>query len=183
MTATTRPPLVARMLLRSGLICLVSVMSACVLPIAPEFQDPPAEANFSPVIVDTMPELGLTVTGTPDGLTTFNVTVTDQNPGDTLHVRWIVDYPPFTVANTRVVQEDFPISPSPSGMPQQTTVPQKIGCHESTLSALSPHTVMAIVADRPFQPSLPPPAPVDLGRLPTDGLKTVAVWILDLECP
>jgi hypothetical protein len=170
------------MLLRSGQICLLSIMSACVLPIAPEFQDPPASQNYAPVITDSEPAIGSRVVGTPGALTTFSVTVSDPNLGDDLHVRWIVDFPPFTT-NTRVLQEDFPVPHTQNGTQQQTTAPQRIGCAESTLSVLPSHQVMAIVADRGFLPSLPPPAPIDLGRLPPDGLKTVAVWILDLECP
>jgi hypothetical protein len=180
MTAPSRLRGVARMLLwllRSALTCVVLAMPACVLPIAPEFQDPPASENYAPVIVDSDPPLGMTVTSTPGQLTPFSVTVSDPNVGDTLHVRWIVDFPPFST-NTRVLQEDFPVPPSPS----PTTVTQNIGCAESTLSVLPSHTVMAIIADRPFEASQPPPAPVDLGRLPPDGLKTVAVWTLDLEC-
>jgi hypothetical protein len=152
-------------------------MSACVLPIAPEFQDPPASENYAPIIVDSDPPLGMRVTATAGKLTPFSVTVTDPNVGDTLHVRWIVDYPPFST-NTRVLQEDFPVPPSPS----PTTVTQNIGCAESTLSVLASHTVMAIIADRGFMQSMLPPAPVDLGRVQAEGLKAVAVWTLDLEC-
>jgi hypothetical protein len=157
-------------------------MSACVLPVGPEFQDPPGAANASPIIVDSTPDIGMRVTGKSGDTFTFSITVTDPNPGDTLHVRWVVDYPPFSSANTRVVQPDYPVQPSQSGLPQQTPVSQQIGCL-TPLSALPSHQVMAIVADREFLPSLPAPAPVDYGRLPPDGLKAVAVWILDVECP
>jgi hypothetical protein len=180
-TATPRSGRVARMLLRFAQIALFSAMSACVLPVGPEFQDPPGAANASPIIVEATPDIGMRVTGNSMDTFTFSLTVTDPNPGDTLHVRWLADYPPFSATNTRLLQEDT-VPASTTGMPQQTSVSRPIGCRTSPLSALPSHQVMAIVADRPFLPSLPPPAPVDYGRLPPDGLKVVAVWILDVEC-
>src|SRR5215471_15875644 len=84
-------------------LLLVPPMSACILPVAPEFQDPPASENFGPVITDSSPALGSVVTkvgGAP--LPPFRVTITDPNLGDNLHVRWLADYPPRS-NNTRTL--------------------------------------------------------------------------------
>jgi hypothetical protein len=182
MTAPRRPLRVARMLLRSGQLCLLLAMSACVLPIAPEFQDPPAAANYAPFFQDSDPPIGTRVTAAPDKLTTFTLRISDPNLGDNLHVRFISDFPPFT-SNTRVLQPDLLIPHHADGTPLSEPVSQIIGCQRSTLSTLPSHQIMAIVADRGFLDSPPPPATPDLGLLPSGGLKAVAVWILDQECP
>src|SRR5882724_1117584 len=101
MTARARALRVARMLLRSGSICALLVMSACVLPIAPEFQDPPASENYAPVFIDTIPPAGQVVTASP--VAAFTIIVEDPNVGDDLFVRWIADFPPLT-DNTIVME-------------------------------------------------------------------------------
>ena len=182
MTAPRRPLRVARMLLRSGQLCLLLAMSACVLPIAPEFQDPPAAANYAPFFQFADPPLGMRITAAPDKLTTFTLQISDPNLGDNLHVRFISDFPPFT-SNTRVLQADLLIPHHVDGTPLSEQVSQIIGCQRSTLSTLPSHQIIAIVSDRGFMDSPGPPAVPDLGLVPTGGLKAVAVWILDQECP
>jgi hypothetical protein len=178
MTALARPARVARMLLRSTAIVFVSVMSACVLPIAPEFQDPPAAANFSPVIIDSMPPIGSIVgpTSTP---TTFTISITDPNLGDDLHVRWIADFPPDT-GNTRTLNNPpTTVSHRTDGMPINADVSQTPSCNINSLAKIPQHQIMAIVADRPFDDS--PTA--DLTKLQgTDGHSVIATWILNLDC-
>ena len=190
MTATTRLPLVARMLLRSGLLSLVSVMSACVLPIAPEFQDPPAEANFAPVILDgSDPPIGWVVTApTPESIPTFTVFVSDPNLEDDLHVRWIADYPPNT-ANTRDMVPDFPVTHSSNGLPLDQPVSVTPSCSAHNLAKIPQHQIMVVVADGEFDNSPPPVGmPVDLTKLKDvdgrdDRKKVIATWTLNLECP
>jgi hypothetical protein len=175
MTVATRPARVARMLLRSAGICLVSVMSACVLPIAPEFQDPPASQNFAPEILDTDPVAGsiVSVTGT---VPTFHVLVTDPNVGDDLQVRWIADYPPFVNGKTSVIVT----TPVPSsGTVQIHDVTHQPNCVIDHLAPTSTHQFFVVVADRMF---LDPGTPVDVERLPKDGLKNSRSWILNLDC-
>jgi hypothetical protein len=170
------------MLLRSGVLGLVSVMSACVLPITPEFQDPPASANYAPVIVSAMPDIGSIVTATnPSAVPTFTVFVTDPNLGDELHVRWIADFPPET-ANTRFLEKDFPITPS-SGMAPSGNSSVTPGC-TGDLANIPQHQIMAVVADRLFDDTLPPMGtPIDLTKLAKpEGKKVIATWILNLDC-
>jgi hypothetical protein len=185
MTAAPRFSRVARMLLRSVAIGFVSVMSACVLPIAPEFQDPPAAANYAPVILLAEPQLGFIATTTPtaDPPFKFTVTFSDPNVGDNLHVRWLADYPPFTLANTRTLKRDVPVSHRMDGQPlvaDDFVVPS---CTADNLSALAQHQIMVVIADRPFDDSPQPAgAPVDLTRVQDNGLKVIGSWILNLEC-
>jgi hypothetical protein len=185
MTASTRERRVARMLLRSAGICLVSVMSACVLPIAPEFQDPPAAANFSPVITDSVPPIGMIVDAVPTRVPAFTVSVTDPNLGDNLHVRWLADFPPDT-ANTRDMVPDFEIDHRTDGRPILMDSSVTPSCSAHNLAKIPQHQIMAIVADRPFDDSPPPPGmAADLTKLldpDGQGKKVIATWTLNLEC-
>jgi hypothetical protein len=184
MTAATRAGGVARMLLRLCSIGFVSVMSACVLPIAPEFQDPPAAANFSPIIVDSDPPLGEIVSATPTSSQKFTVTVSDPNLGDDLHVRFLADFPPNTT-NTRDMVPDAQVTHSSNGQPLNKDVSVTPSCTTHNLAKIPEHQIMVIVADSPFDDG-PAPAglPVDLTRLlDPHGLKVIGTWILKLDCP
>jgi hypothetical protein len=161
-------------------------MSACVLPIAPEFQDPPAAANVAPSFTDVVPPIGMIVDGTPTRVPVFTVSVTDMNLGDNLHVRFLADFPPFT-ANTRTLMKDTEIAHRTDGRPILQDVSETPNCTVDSLAKIPQHQIMAIVADRPFDDS-PPPAGMtaDLTKLldpAGDGRKTIATWTLNLECP
>jgi hypothetical protein len=160
-------------------------MSACVLPIAPEFQDPPASPNFPPQILSAMPDIGsIVVAPSPSAVPTFSVVVTDPNLGDTLHVRWLADYPPST-ANTRDMIQDETHLPNGNGTPLNVESMVTPSCIADNLAKIPQHQIMMVVGDRPFDNS-PPPAgtAADLTKLQgTDGLKAIATWILNLECP
>jgi hypothetical protein len=185
MTGPTRPRGMARMLLRSAGICLISAMSACVLPIAPEFQDPPASPNFSPQILSASPDIGSIVTApSPTTIPTFIVTVTDPNFGDTLHVRWLADYPPST-ANTRTLTRDQTFPPNSNGGAVNGSSMVIPNCNADNLARIPQHQIMMVVGDRMFDDSPPPQGMLpDLTKLQgTDGLKAIATWVLNLECP
>jgi hypothetical protein len=187
--ATCRPENAAGPRLRRlarGLLCslgsftkltvliLTSVhMSSCVLPIAPEFQDPPAAANFPPMIIEGRPPLGSIVSQTH-----FEATITDPNLGDDLHVRWVVDYPPFSSSNTRTL-EDQTISHPTNGQPLKQDVSIDIDCIIDVLAPIAQHQVMLIVADRDF-PSPPPQNKLEVVPLP--GYSVVGTWVLNLDC-
>jgi hypothetical protein len=185
MTATSRPARVARMLLRSGLLGLASVMSACVLPIGPEFQDPPAAANFAPQILDSQPAIGsiVTVTGTATAAPPFRVSVSDPNVGDDLHVRFLADFPPKT-GNTRTLIVDHVVTHNADGTRLNEDVTVTPSCGTFNLANIALHQIMVIVADRPFldKPAAPG-LPVDLTKLADpEGLEVVASWTLEMDC-
>jgi hypothetical protein len=161
-------------------------MSACVLPVAPEFQDPPAAVNFAPVIQDTVPPIGMIVDGIPTRVPTFTVSVSDPNLGDNLHVRFLADYPPDT-ANTRDLLRDREIDHRTDGKPILMDVSVSPSCDADNLAKIPQHQIMAIVADRPFDDSPPPVGmTADLTKLldpDGHGKKVMATWTLNLECP
>ena|SRR5882724_7168010 len=176
MTARARALRVARMLLRSGSICALLVMSACVLPIAPEFQDPPASENYAPVFIDTIPPAGQVVTASP--VAAFTIIVEDPNVGDDLFVRWIADFPPLT-DNTIVMETRMVPHAAGSQVSVHELPPFQPNCALHHLARIPSHQIMVVVADRPF---LDPGTPVDFERLPPDGLKDTRSWILNLDC-
>jgi hypothetical protein len=118
----------------------------CIVPVAPEFQDPPKAPNYYPYFVESLP-LFDTTTGVPQ---TFEVHAGDPNPADILYVRWASDYPPFTQARSRVID--------------QSMVRQDLPQTEIIYKAIDPmpcekfapgmeHKLVVIVSDRPFVPT------------------------------
>jgi hypothetical protein len=177
MSAAPRFPRVARLVLSSALITLVSSMSACVLPIAPEFQDPPTSLNYAPVFQTTDPELGAIVTNPM-----FEVTVTDPNVGDDLYYRWIADFPPFS-ENTRILLPETKVPHPVNGNLQSADLMIKPDCVLNNLAKLPRHQIMVVVADRPFAPAqLEPTQAIDLTRVPKVAGEVIATWTLEMEC-
>jgi hypothetical protein len=187
MTAAARVLRLARLLLGQAryptTILALCSMSACVLPIAPDFQDPLSSPNYSPFIISSSPQAGSIVTGMPTTTTTFRVTVSDPNVGDDLHVRWLADYPPLSAANTRLLVSDSVISHSADGQPIVQDVSVAIGCRQSVLSPqLTQHQVTVLVADRAYE-ALPLDGSDNLTKLVDDaGFIVSASWILTVEC-
>lgn len=176
MTAPPRVHRVARMLLGSGQICLLFIMSACVLPIAPEFQDPPASQNFAPFFIDTTPLAGSIVTASPK-VPPFTVVVGDPNLGDSLVVRWIADFSPQSDLTSAMETDQVPQSAGGQSNSGQVTINPNCALHH--LARIATHQIKAVVADRQF---LDPGTPIDFERLPVDGLKDSRTWILNLDC-
>jgi hypothetical protein len=153
-----------------------ALVPACVLPIGPQFQDPPATANVAPEIFNADPPLGSVVT-----VPRFLVTVSDPNLGDDLLVRFIADFPPYT-SNTKVLKET-PVPHRADGTPLRQDVPVEPNCLLNSLAKIPQHQIMVVVSDRGFaDPVDPLSKQIDLTRIPDDGRKIVASWTLDLEC-
>jgi hypothetical protein len=188
MTEASRPKGVAWLLLRlrGVLLCalppiassLVSslVLVGCVVPLAPQFQDPPASQNYAPVIVAADPLIGSVISTTPNVPQTFTVTFDDPNVGDVLTARFLIDFPPDTT-NTRV-QDDPPIVP---GSGNQLSVAHITpNCLLNALAKTASHQIMVVISDRGF---LPPQVAGDLTRIPEGGHAVQASWTLLMECP
>lgn len=152
-------------------------MSACVVPIAPEFQDPPASQNFAPVFIDTIPPAGQIVSASPM-VPQFTIIVEDPNVGDDLYVRWIADFPPLT-DNTIVMETTMVQHAAGNQVSVHEVPPFQPNCALHHLARIPSHQIMVVVADRPF---LDPGTPIDFERLPPDGLKDTRSWILNLDC-
>ena len=163
----------ARLLLHSGRRLLLSLlllsMPACIIPVGPVFRDPSGAPNSSPVITDSTPEIGDVW-----HQRTFEITVEDDN-GDDLLVRWIIDYPPFTQGTTMISSEMFK-NPH-KGEPFETPVTKEFLCTGPT--PLPSHQIMVIVADRPFVPNAQ-----DLGEVDEGGHAVKATWTWNpTDCP
>jgi hypothetical protein len=170
----------ARMVLRPGKVLwlglVLSLMSACVLPLAPDFQDPPASANYAPFFFNVEPPIGSVVQ-----TNSFLVTVSDPNVGDDLTVRWIADFPPHT-DNTRVLLTHL-VSHSADGTPLVHDDMVMPDCVIDSLAKIQRHQIMVVVADRGFlPPQVPGSKEIDVARIPDVGRKVVATWTLEMEC-
>ena len=73
-------------------ILLAALAGGCVIPVAPQFDDP--EANYPPYVITSTPTVGEIFT---PGITADNRQITaslsDQNLHDNLFIRFLVDYP------------------------------------------------------------------------------------------
>jgi hypothetical protein len=152
------------------------MMSACVLPIGPDFQDPIASPNYAPVFIDSNPMFGTAATSTSQMLQSFNVRLTDPNVGDNLTVRWIVDFPPFS-PNTRL-QADEVFSHRLDGIPLDVEVPPfQPNCLQ--VADIPVHQIMVVVSDRGFVTAQDP---TDLTSVPAGGAEIFGNWTLTLDC-
>jgi hypothetical protein len=159
-------------------------MSACIIPVAPNFQDPPSTPDSPPYLSNFQPNAGSIVTvPVPDGLV-FSANVTDPDLGDTLQVRWAVDYPPYTIGNT--VDDQAPILPSANGQPINSLVSENVNCvfvNGSTPSTEGTHRLELIVANRKFSdPSTQPPDQA-LDSIDEAGFVVRASWTFVISCP
>lgn len=160
----------ARLLLETGvkllLFAVASSMSACIIPVGPEFQDPPGAPNASPEIVDPDPLWGAEVTTTAQMGQAFQIAVTDPND-QLLHIRWIVD-------NQTRAGDPGPsmVEPSEYGM----RFSKLVTCNDVD-TRLSRHPVTAIVADQQFELN-----DSNLYHVQNQGLSDKITWTLNLTC-
>jgi hypothetical protein len=172
----------ARALVRALGLCALSSMaiwpSACVLPVGPDFQDPLASPNFPPFFIAPDPAFGTAATATPTVLQTFSVQISDPNVGDNLTVRWIVDFPPFTV-DTRP-QPDQEYDHNASGQPLDKQISLRPSCLLTSLAKTPVHQIEVVVSDRGFVAAQDP---TDLTNVPPGGYEIFGNWTLNLECP
>ncbi len=139
----------AQILLHWTFWAIFTLASSCVVPLAPEFQDPPKVPNYPPYFVDSFPFFGVQITA-PE---TFEVTVADPNPQDTLYVRWVSDYPGFTQASVLLRTEE---SIRPGVVKYGTAGPPEPDGSEgpacAKFSSGTEHRLVVIVSDSEFLP-------------------------------
>lgn len=154
---------------------LLALGPGCIIPLGPDWQDPLAAPNTPPSIVASMPQLG-TVHVAPATLT---IEITDANAGDTLFVRFLADYPPFT-SITRPIGDTQQFFPSLEGQPVRHRVEVTPDCETHDLAPSVPtHQIYVVVADRAFRNSLQRPEALADPK----GLTDSHVWTLELDCP
>jgi hypothetical protein len=161
----------ARLLLYAGhrlfVLLLLLPAPACIVPVGPEFRDPPGIANAPPFIVSSKP-----IEGEIWHQNLFTVTPFDPNLDDTLYLRWVIDYPPFVLGVTFPFDGEV-IPPPINGTPD--TRDHTFFC--SNLREFPSHQVSVIVADRPFADSR------DLDELLNpDGHSVTVSWTWIAQC-
>jgi hypothetical protein len=124
---------------------------ACVLPIGPEFQDPPSVPNYEPYFVAYEPyeATNFTILAVPP---VFEIDVSDPNLADKLSVRWVANYPPYTPNATKLIAESqataLPIVKSSDSVPLISFKSPALTCEMFPLS--TEKTLVAVVSDRGF---------------------------------
>jgi hypothetical protein len=167
-------------IVRVLLLAAASSMSACIIPVAPDFQDPPTQPDAPPAISNLNPPhfgLAFSITDKYD----FSASVSDPDPGTTLSVRWTVDYPPYT-ANTWI-NNGTPVSPlAPNEPIVNRTVTQRIDCTSINDRSTSAHRLQLIVTDGAFVTPDPSQA-YSLDQLDGSGTVVYAYWPINITCP
>ena len=157
-------------------------MSACIIPVAPNFQDPPSVPDTVPYLSGFVPTSAEIITFLPPSMP-FSANVTDQNVGATLHYHWATDYPPFTGVTTFTDQAE--ISPSLDGTP--TLVTELVTC-KLVNNVSGTHRLLLMVADREFKDSSQTGLTTD-NQLDSlidpagTGHVVRANWIVVMSCP
>jgi hypothetical protein len=150
-------------------------MSACIIPVAPEFQDPAASPNYAPVLESAMPDFGSLVT-IPTMLQ-FQVNATDPNLDDNLYFRWFVDFPPFTANVTHEIGDDGEVVHPVDGTALQALIKVTVDCLDGlAATANSLHQLELLVSDRPFLPS------PSIDQVPPPGIVVRANWTFQVNC-
>jgi hypothetical protein len=171
LTWTTRfPP-------RAWLAALPLLACACVVPVAPQFEDP--SQNYSPFVVSSVPPAGAELPASAD---TIAVTLGDPNLDDVLVARWLIDYPPYDAAISRLALD---VRLPPSGAVDREIIHFAPSCSDDQIvSGPASHRVTLSVADRAFLPADQVPVPdLQLDSVSDKGFVVRTTWIVDLTCP
>ena len=167
---------------RSLLVVALAWLCGCVVPISPDFTDPPVAQNYPPQLFADPAQPFLMETTRSN----FSVTVTDPNGGDDLYVRWYADYPPVSPSFTRLLFAQITtIVHRADGAQQFTPIDMTVDCARDILSSAIPqHQIAVLVGDRDFATEA---SDLTLLKDPTmlkDGSHAVVGgWFLDRQCP
>jgi hypothetical protein len=150
-------------------------LSACVVPVGPQFEDPPG--NASPFLASSTPAAGSVLSASAP---TIEVTLGDPNLDDILEGRWLIDYPPCGSISRLALEFRRPATGTLTREPVRF-VPS---CSEHLIaSGLESHRVTLSVADRAFIPQAQAAPDLCLDSVQAEGLLVRATWILNLVCP
>ena len=151
-------------------------MSACIIPVAPEFQPPTASPNYAPILESATPDFGSLVT-IPTMLP-FQVNATDPNLDDSLYFRWFVDYPPNTANTTHEIGDDGEVPHPVNGTAIKALIKVTVDCLEGLApTPNSLHQLELLVADRAFLPS------PSIDQVLSPGFVVRANWTFQINCP
>jgi len=163
-------------------------MSACIIPVTPNFQDPPSVPASPPYLFNFEPQNfgGVVTVPVPAGKT-FSANVSDEDLSAELHVRWVVDYPPFVDGVTYFPGQTTTISRSANGQTINQVITQAIDCSWITQPLTSTHQLELIVADRELLESSTFGLMADNKLDSTDpknpGHVVRAFWNISISCP
>jgi hypothetical protein len=156
---------------------VLAVLVAVVVSACASAEEP--EQNHAPFLVTSDPVEGNIVTiPSPDSRREVALTVADENVGDHLFVRFLLDYPgPDSRALSFL---ELP----PSGTAVRGTVRILPSC--AVVTRAGTHRLTASISDRPFlDPAqgedVDPEAPLDSIAFGAAGLRVV--WLLEMACP
>jgi hypothetical protein len=164
-------------------LCLaagLAVISGCVVPVEPEWSDP--DRNYPPTVASATPAVGTALGQKADGggpAVEVAVVLADQNAGDKLYLRWIIDYPPWT-SDSLVSHEVI----KPGGEAVSRT-PETFAaeCAADRLSrSVSDHRLLLAVSDRPFLYSVEESSAGAPPDAVGGGFLVEAVWPFTLSC-
>jgi hypothetical protein len=124
-------------------------LEGCVLPIGPDFRDPPPASPIPELppyfgTAQTMPAFETAVGLDTMKPTPFTVEIHDPNDADEITVRWMANYPPFTNGSTVPLFEVT--MPPPSNHVFRFT--QAFTCGDLKMAA--DHNICVVVSDRGF---------------------------------
>lgn len=152
-------------------------MAACIIPVAPEFQDPVGSPNLPPELSLDMPTFGSIVSlPDPHQGKTFSFQAVDPNTSQSLSARWLVEYPPFVSGLSRVVQTDTPRQQPNNGSALPFSLPASCDLGTFAPGASNVHQLQVLVSDAKFLDS--PPDQVETG-----GTIARQNWTVLVSCP
>jgi hypothetical protein len=132
-------------------------IEGCVLPIGPDFRNPrPGEDIPELLPAFTRTNLPLEMTEVIDASLTsppklFEVELQDPNPGDSITIRWVTNYPPFNTG-TKSFPPDTMLPPDPMLSLDQRIFrfSRTFDCTDFPMSA--DRNLVVIASDRGFAP-------------------------------
>jgi hypothetical protein len=152
-------------------------MSACIIPVGPEFQDPPPTLAAPPWIVSAMP-VDVSVPYTITMPTEFTAKVADATASVTIYYQWVFGYPPEDSNVTHLLGDPLTFPTAANEQPVQIMSPS-ISCngiHPPPGSGPS-YSFALILGDAPFSGNI-------LGQFDDgSGMAPTYIWPIDMPCP
>ena len=157
-------------------------MSACIIPIAPEFQDPPSDPEGGPHLYNPQPQnFNSVVSVINANPQSFRASVMDADTGTvTIYYRWIFDYPPDVPGVTHIAVDGML---APMMGPINVQIPSQLVDCQHVGAVMSEHRLELVVANQQFSSS------TDLN--PTNDLDSIddptgidrGSWTIQIACP
>lgn len=153
---------------------LLAPLAACVIPVGPEWTDPPT--NAPPTVLSSQPPVGQILV---EPALTVTVVLGDANTQDKLYLRWLIDYPPY---QPDVYQLAHELTLAPEGKVARSGTSFAPNCTDDQLATgTASHRLLLAVSDRPFVTDSQGEGALD--QLAAGGLGVEALWPFTMTCP